>query len=111
MDSVIITAAVILAVVAIIEIVTLFISLPTDNVPPYVTVLPVFADDKLFDKRLEYLMQKGCGRRNAILVDYTADTRQQELCRKFVENNPDAVFIPHTQLREIFSKTFSDSEK
>ncbi len=107
MDGLIITAAVILAVVAIIEIVTVFFSLPVDSAPPYVTVLPVFADDKLFERRLEYLMQKGCGRRSAILVNYTADPHQTELCRRFVHDNPDAVFISKEELERFFTGVFS----
>lgn len=107
MDGLIITAAVILAVVAIIEIVTVFFSLPVDSAPPYVTVLPVFADDKLFERRLEYLMQKGCGRRSAILVNYTADLHQTELCRRFVHDNPDAVFISKEELERFFTGIFS----
>ena len=55
MDGIIITAAVILAVIAIIEIVNLFTDISIDGAPAYVTVLPVYADDKLFDMRLEYL--------------------------------------------------------
>lgn len=107
MDGIIITAAVVLSVVAVIEIVTVFFSLPKGSTPPYVTVLPVFDSDKDFERRLEYIMQKGCGRRNIIIVSYTADSRQKELCRKFIHDNPDAVFISHTELESLFSRTFT----
>lgn len=106
MDVIIIIAAVILAFIAVIEIITLF-SLPTDNAPPYVAVLPVFADDKYFPQRLEYILQKGCGRTNIIMVDYSADNTQKELCRQFINDNPDAVFISHTELEKYFAETFA----
>ncbi|MBQ9139187.1 MAG: hypothetical protein IJX61_01060 [Ruminococcus sp.] len=111
MDEIIITAAIILAVIAIIEIVTLFFSLPADNAPPYVAVLPVFSDDVLFDMRLEYLMRKGCGRQRVILVDYTANEHQTELCKSFLQNNPDAVFIHYSEIQKFFSETFAFHEK
>lgn len=106
MDVIIIITAVALAFIALIEIVTIF-SLPTDNAPPYVAVLPVFADDRYFQQRLEYILQKGCGRTNIIIVDYSADSFQSELCRQFVNDNPDAVFISHTELEKYFSETFA----
>lgn len=107
MDSIIITAAVILAVVALIEIVTIFFSLPKEGIPPYVTVLPVFGNDKLFTRRLEYIMQKSCGRRNMIIVDYSANEEQKELCRQFIRDNPDTLFIPSAQLEKIFGEKFT----
>ncbi|MCM1133870.1 MAG: hypothetical protein NC340_10425 [Ruminococcus flavefaciens] len=106
MDMIIITVAVILAVIALIEIIALF-SFPTDNAPPYVTVLPVFADDRNFQQRLEYILQKGCGRTNIIIVNYSANDSQLELCRQFVEDNPDAVFISCTELQKYFAETFA----
>lgn len=111
MDNIIITAAVVLAVVALIEIVTIFFSLPGDNAPPYVMVLPVFSNDELFTARLEFLTQKGCGRNNIILVDYTADNKQKEICRRFVLNNPDAAFITSAELEKYLEKIFSVTQK
>lgn len=104
MDMIIIITAVILAVIAVIETAMLF-SLPADNAPPYVEVLPVFADDRYFQQRLEYIVQKG--RTNIIIVDYSADGLQKEMCRQFVSSNPDAVFISHTELEKYFAETFA----
>ena len=108
MDVIIVIAAVILAFIAIIEIITLF-ALPTDNAPPYVTVLPVFANDRYFHQRLEYILQRGCGRTNIIIVDYSANSTQLELCRQFINDNPDAVFISHNELEKYFAETFAIS--
>ncbi len=104
MDMIIVITAVILAFIALIETAMLF-SLPTDNAPPYVEVLPVFADDRYFQQRLEYILQKG--RTNIIIVDYSADNLQKELCQQFVSSNPDAVFISHTELEKYFAETFA----
>ena len=104
MDGIIITAAVILAVIAIIEIVNLFTDISIDGAPAYVTVLPVYADDKLFDMRLEYLMRWGCGRRKVVLVDFSANNRQ-------IDNNPDAAFIHYTEMKNFFAEIFAFQEK
>lgn len=111
MYELIITAAVILTVVAIIEIVTVLFTLPNHNAPASVTVLPVFYDDKLFENRLEYLMQKTCGRGNIILVDYTADEFQRDLCNCFISNNPDAMFVHHSELEKYLSEIFCKSHE
>ncbi len=111
MIELIITSVVVLAVIAIIEIVTLFFTLPADDAPPYVTVLPVFHGDNLFESRLEYLMQKTCGRGNIILVDYSADEYQRDLCNRFINNNPDAVFIPYSELESHLSAVFCGNQK
>lgn len=108
MDGIIIVTAVILAVIALIEIITFF-SVSPKKTPSYFTVLPVFADDKYFQQRLEYILQKSCGRTNIIIVDYSADNNQTELCRQFVDDNPDVVFISHEELQKYFAETFAIS--
>ncbi|MDE6520503.1 MAG: hypothetical protein K2N27_11865 [Ruminococcus sp.] len=111
MDGIIITVAVVLGVIAFIEIISLFFTIPLENSPPYVTVLPVFSEDEQFQQRLEYIMQKSCGRINIIIVDYSANPLQKELCRQFTEDNPDAVFISSNELEKYFAETFAISEK
>ncbi|MBQ3139297.1 MAG: hypothetical protein IJB68_07300 [Ruminococcus sp.] len=111
MDEIIITAAVVLAVIAIIEIVTHFLAINSTSSPPYVTVLPVFSDDELFVMRLEFLMRKGSGRQRVILVDYTADNQQKELCSAFIHTNPDASFIHYTEMKNFFAEIFAFHEK
>lgn len=111
MYAIIITMTVILAVIAIIEIVTHFLAINSTSSPPYVTVLPVFSDDKLFDMRLEYLMHKSGGRQRIIFIDYTADNHQKELCCAFIHSNPDTVFIHYTEMQKFFSEIFAFHEK
>lgn len=108
MIELIITATVILIVVAVIEIVSVLFTLPNHNAPPYVTVLPVFCDDNHFESRLDYLMQKSCGRGNIILVDYSANEYQRTLCGHFIENNPDAVFVHQNELKAYLSQVFTE---
>lgn len=106
MDGIIITAAVILAVISLIEIVTFFLAVPSGAAPAYASVLPVFAGDEKLRDRLEYLSTKGCGRKRVILVDYGATHEQAELCRQFVHNSPDAVFLPCSELEDYFKGMF-----
>ena len=106
MDVIIITAALILAVIAVIGAVSLFIALPSEAAPAYAAVLPVFSGDESLPERLEYLSMKGCGRRRVILVDYGATAQQAELCRRFVHSSPDAVFITSSDLEKLFSEIF-----
>ncbi|MDO4864672.1 MAG: hypothetical protein Q4A05_10935 [Ruminococcus sp.] len=106
MDGIIITAAVILAVISIIEVVTFFLAMPSRSAPAYASVLPVFEGDEKLRERLEYLSMKGCGRKRVILVDYTATPEQAELCRQFVHSSPDAVFIRCSELEDYFKGMF-----
>lgn len=105
MDMIIITSAVIIGVIALIEVLTYFFILPDEGIPDSVAVLPVFSDDKNFPMRLECLIRRNS--RNVILVDYSADSSQTELCRQFVRDNPDAVFISHEEIERIFAETFA----
>lgn len=111
MDGIIIASAVILAVIAVIEILTILFSLPSEDAPPYVTVLPVFREDRNFSARLEYILKKSCGRTNIIIVDYSADDEQRKLCSQFVRDNPDAVLIFHYELEKYFAETFAIYKK
>lgn len=104
MDGIIVTAAVILAVIALMELVTLFAALPGDGLKLYISVLPVFGEDGDFSVRLEQIMRKGCGRKSVILVDFSADDEQRELCRQFARDNPDCEFVTEKELAECLEK-------
>lgn len=106
MDEILITAAVLLAVIAVIEIVTYFLTVPLNSSPAYTAVLPILSQDEKLNERLEYLALRSCGRRCVVLVDYDAAPEQAELCRQFVRNSPDAVFIPSSELEDYFRRTF-----
>lgn len=111
MDGIIITSGVILGVIAIIEIINLFTDLHKNDSPACLSVLPVFSEDALFDSRLEYLMRKGCGRQRIIFVDFSANKRQTDLCRSFIHNNPDAVFLDSSEMQNFFSEIFAIEKK
>lgn len=111
MDGILITAAVIVGVIAMIEIVTMFFRLPLAcNGPSWVMVLPVFAEDSCFPQRLDRLAARSCGRTNVMIVDYSATEQQRELITQFARENPDAVIISHLELEKILSKTFAFEE-
>lgn len=106
MDGIVITAAVILAVVALIEVVTLFLVKPDPAAPPYIELLPVFEEDKFFQRRLEYLGQRCGGRTSLIIADISATKEQLELCRRLAEESPDTVIITMAQLEELLRERF-----
>lgn len=107
MDGIIITAAVILGVIALIEIVTLLFISPVRSAPAYVAILPVFADDNELRERLEYLSLKGCGRRRIILVNYSASAEQDILCEKFMSNSTDSLYIHANELEKTLREIFA----
>ncbi len=108
MDGVLITAAVVLAVIALIEIVTLFFRLPYKGAdPPYIMLLPVFKEDNDFSLRLDRLAARSCGRSDVYIVIFSADSEQLELINAYSRDNPDSVIISHEELEKILSKTFA----
>lgn len=107
MDGIIITAAVILGVIALIEIVTLLFLSPIKSAPAYVAVLPVFEDDPELRERLEYLSLKGCGRRRIILVNYSATAEQDLLCAQFTGSSPDSLYISADELEKTLRDIFA----
>lgn len=111
MDGLLVTAAVIVGVIAIIEIVTMFFRLPLKcSGPAYVMILPVFAEDSCFPERLDQLAARSCGRTNVIIADYSSTVQQKELISQFARENPDAVIISHDELEKILSKMFAIEE-
>lgn len=111
MDAIIITAAVVLTAICIIEIVSYFVTAPLSGTPAYISVLPVFENDEELSERLEYLAIKSCGRRRVIIVDYSASSEQSELCRGFVNNSPDAVFISAEELEKTMRELFTNNSQ
>lgn len=108
MDGILVTAAVVIAVIALIEIVTLFFRLPYKGTsPPYITLLPVFAEDSYFSIRLDRLAARSCGRSDVYIVIFSATDIQKELIAAFSKENPDSVIIYHEELEKILSKTFA----
>ena len=112
MENIITVGAVVLSLTAMAEIFIIFFRLPEeDSAPPYVIVLPVFSGDSGFPARLEQLSLRSGGRSNILLVCYSADSSQIELCKQFVRANPDAVIITGSQLEKYLSETFAFSDK
>ncbi len=111
MDSIIITAAVILSVISIIELTKFFLAVPSKGSPAYLSVLPIFADDENLADRLEYLAMKNCGRQKIILVKYSSTPEQDVLCSHFIRNDTDAVMLEADELEVYFSDIFSSAKK
>ena len=103
MDGVIITAAVILAVIALIEIVTLFCAKPFGK-PVYIAIIPVFAEDSDLPLKLERLALRSLP--TAILLDISATEKQLQICRQFVRDNPAAEIVPYSEFENYLAHTF-----
>ena len=107
MDAVIITAAVIVFVIALIELITFFFGSPAGGIPASAEVLPVFAEDTELAERLSYLSVRSCGKKRIIIVDYSADPEQDAICRHFVRNEPYAEYISCDDLKKKFAEIFA----
>ncbi|HBB72480.1 MAG TPA: hypothetical protein DCZ71_07745 [Ruminococcus sp.] len=111
MDTALITAAAVLAVIAAAEIICLFLLPCRDVSPLYAEILPVFSEDDLLPQRLDCLALRSGGRTALIIVDYSATEQQLELCRQFCSNEPDCTIISAGELEKILLKTFAIPEK
>ena len=111
MTAVLIVLAAILAAAAAAEAVILFL-IPLREVSPlYAAVLPVFAEDELFPRRLDRLALSSCGRSYLIIIDCSATPAQLELCRQFCSDNPDCIIIKHDELEKTLAKMFAIHKK
>lgn len=116
MDNIIITSVLILAVIAVIEAVSLFYK-ASHRVSKlaFAAVIPVFPNDDELRERLEHLNEKlSCGSyyiEEIIILNYGATTEQLEICRQFCYENQSAVLTDPASLEKILSKTFAIEHK
>lgn len=103
MDGVIVTAAVILAVIALIEAVTIFCARPFGK-PVYIAVVPIIGEDSDLPERLERLSLRSVPA--AVLLDISATEEQLQMCRQFVRDNPAAEIVPAEVFSDYLARTF-----
>jgi len=106
MDWFLILSAFVLLLTAFAEILCFF--RPLRKKQCFVKILPLFVDDSEFSERLEKLSLE-CEK--IIIVEYSADEEQSELCRKFICNNPDTELISCKDLEKYLHKMFAFEEK
>ncbi len=116
MDNIIVTSLLVLAVIAIIEAVSLFYkSSRRVQKLSFAAVVPIFPDDENLRERLEYLGEKlSSGSyyiEEIILINYGATVEQLEICREFCYENRNAVLTDPASLEKILSKTFAINHK
>lgn len=116
MDKIIITAVIILAVITVIEAVSLFYKASRRvKKLAFAAVIPVFPHDTDLRERLDYLGEKlSCGSyyiEEIIMINYGATAEQLEICRSFCYENPNAVITDPASLEKILSETFAIAEK
>lgn len=116
MDKIIVTSVLILAVIAVIEAVSLFYR-ASHRVSKlsFAAVVPVFPDDSDLRERLAYLGEKlSCGSyyiEEIIIINYGATVEQLEVCRAFCYENKNAILTDPASLEKILSKTFAIERK
>lgn len=116
MDKIIITSVLILAIIALIEAVSLFYkaSCRISRIS-FAAVIPVFPDDSDLRERLQYLSEKlSCGSyyiEEIIIINYGATVQQLEICRAFCYENKNAILTDPASLEKILSKTFAIEHK
>ncbi len=115
MDNIIVTSLLVLAVIAVIEAVSLFCTSRRTVKLAFVAVVPVFPDDTDLRERLAYLEEKmsgsSCCIEEIIIINYGASVEQLEICRQFCFENPAAVITDPAGLEKILSKTFAIERK
>lgn len=116
MDKVTVTSVIILAVIAVIEGVSLFCgSAGRKRKLTFAAVIPVFPEDDDLRERLEYLTRKlsggACSAGSIIIVNYGAAIGQLEICELFCSENPNAFITDPAGLEKILSKTFAIERK
>ncbi|MBQ8296310.1 MAG: hypothetical protein IJX77_00840 [Ruminococcus sp.] len=116
MDNVIVTSVLILAVIAVIEGVSLFYkSSRRVKKLAFAAVVPVFPDDDDLRERLEYLGDKLSGGsyyiEEIIIINYGATIEQLEICGRFCYENRNAILTDPASLEKILSKTFAIERK
>lgn len=116
MDSIIVIAVLVLAVIVVIEAVSLFYR-ASHRVSrlAFAAVVPVFPDDSDLRERLVYLEEKLSGGsyyiEEIILINYGASPEQLEICHSFCDDNANAVLTDPASLEKILSKTFAIERK
>lgn len=116
MDNIIITSLLVLAVITLIEAVSLFYksSHRAKNLS-YAVVIPVFPNDSDLRERLDFLSDKLSNgsfyAEEIILINYGATVEQLEICRNFCYENNNAVLTDPASLEKILSKTFAINHK
>lgn len=106
MDNAIAASIIVLAVIAVIEAVSLFYKASHRAVRlAFAAVVPVFPYDDDLRRRLEYLGEKlSCGTyyiEEIVLINYGATTEQLEICRCFCDENANAVLTDPASLENI----------
>lgn len=116
MDGIMVTAVFVLAVIAVIEAVSLFCKtseIKWDKV--FAVTVPVFPHTENIYGKLEYIAGElsdfHSGGIRIIIVNYGMTTAQNEDCRAFCFENASAVITDPADVEKILSKTFAIERK
>ncbi len=111
MDIALVISLIVLAVIAVIEIICLFFcsKLRTD-ILPITAVIPVTAEDTKLTERLDFLEELITRSTRpfdiAVLVNYGASPEQSAVCISFCAAHTQVSFVSPTELEVILKETF-----
>lgn len=116
MDGIMVTAVFVLAVIAVIEAVSLFCKTPAVRWErTFAVTVPVFPETENIFGILEHIAGElsdfHSGGISIIIVNYGMTTAQNEVCRAFCFENPSAVITNPADVEKILSKTFAIERK
>lgn len=115
MDKLIITSLIVLAVIALIEIISLFCKPHQSKRLSFAAVIPIFPNDSTLRCRIDALSRKLSDPsyyiEEIIFINYGATYEQLEICEQFCYENTNAIITDPASLEKILSKTFAIENK
>jgi len=110
MDGAVLTAILIITVIAVAEGVSLFAECIFKNRREcYYALIPVTADDDSLRERISDALEQTNA--DIVLLDCGADFIHKEFCERFCLNHENAVFLNPSELQKYFSEPLKDSIK
>lgn len=110
MDGAVLTAILVITVIAVAEGVSLFAECIFKNRKEcYYAVIPVMADDDSLRERISDVLEQTDA--DIILLNCGAGIVHTEFCERFCLNHENAVFLAPCELRKYFSETFAIANK
>ncbi|MDD6344754.1 MAG: hypothetical protein PUA51_00790 [Oscillospiraceae bacterium] len=110
MDGAVLTAILIITVIAVAEGVSLFAECIFRNRREcYFAVIPVMADDDSLRERISDALEQT--EADIILLNCGADSVHTEFCERFCLNHENAVFLAPDELEKYFSESFAIMNK
>ncbi|MDE5946676.1 MAG: hypothetical protein K2G63_05185 [Oscillospiraceae bacterium] len=110
MDGAVLTAILIITVIAVAEGISLFSECIFRNKKAsYYAFIPVISNDDTLRERISQTLEETNA--DIILINCNADSVHTEYCEKFCLNNENAIFLSPEELENYFSELFAMNNK